>query len=227
MSMFKSIRDLFSGNDWSQEMVDQVCQMLLIGSKMFDYTNGVVIDGKDAKDFQTLLYDRDRRINIYEREVRRSIIKHLSMGSNQNDVPSALVFMNVIKDAERIGDYVKNLYDISNNLVDKSCEKCSFGDFVGGYTSTIKELFPLAITAFGESDEDKANQIISTARGLNKELESKIIELTSSDLSSRDIVCLVLICRFYKRIAAHLSNIATSVVMPVDLMDFFDEPKTS
>ena len=225
MSMFKSIRDLFSGNDWSQEMVDQVCHMLLIGSKMFNYTTGVVIDGKDAKDFQTLLYDRDRRINISEREVRRSIIKHLSMGSNQGDVPSALVFMNVIKDAERIGDYVKNLYDISNNLVDKSCEKCSFGDFVGEYTTTIKELFPETIIAFGESNEDKANHIISTARELNKDLENKIIELTSSELSSRDIVCLVLICRFYKRIAAHLSNIATSVVMPVDLMDFFDAPK--
>jgi len=223
--MFKSIRDLFSGNDWSQEMVDQVCHMLLTGSKMFNYTCGVVIDGKDAKDFQTLLYDRDRRINISEREVRRSIVKHLSMGSNQGDVPSALVFMNVIKDAERIGDYVKNLYDISNNLVDKNCESCAFGDFVGDYTTTIKGLFPDTITAFGESDEDKAKQIILTVRELNKELENKIIELTSSNLATRNIVCLVLICRFYKRIAAHLSNIATSVVMPVDLMDFFDEKK--
>ena len=73
----------------------------------------------------------------------------------------------------------------------------------------------------------KLKMIIRREEGYKKriaELENKIIELTSSELSSRDIVCLVLICRFYKRIAAHLSNIATSVVMPVDFMDFFDEP---
>ena len=29
--------------------------------------------------------------------------------------------------------------------------------------------------------------------------------------------------RFYKRIFNHLSNIATTVCMPVDRMDFYDE----
>ena len=43
------------------------------------------------------------------------------------------------------------------------------------------------------------------------------------DLRSADAVCVVLGLRFYKRIAAHMANIATCVVMPVDKMDFYDE----
>jgi hypothetical protein len=33
----------------------------------------------------------------------------------------------------------------------------------------------------------------------------------------------VLALRFIKRIAAHMANIATTVVMPVDRLDFYDE----
>ena len=33
-----------------------------------------------------------------------------------------------------------------------------------------------------------------------------------------------LTCRYFKRITSHAANIATSLVMPVDKLDFFDEP---
>jgi len=67
--------------------------------------------------------------------------------------------------------------------------------------------------------------VISRARTLAKECEKVIREITASELKTDDAVCLVLILRFYKRIAAHMSNIATTVIMPVDLLDFHDEPE--
>ena len=38
-------------------------------------------------------------------------------------------------------------------------------------------------------------------------------------------VALVLTGRFYKRILGHLANIATSVVVPADRVDYYDEPE--
>ena len=38
-------------------------------------------------------------------------------------------------------------------------------------------------------------------------------------------VALVLTGRFYKRILGHLTNIATSVVVPADRVDYYDEPE--
>ena len=62
------------------------------------------------------------------------------------------------------------------------------------------------------------------ARSLGVQAEQAIREVTLSKMEVCDAVCLVLILRFYKRITAHLSNICTTVVMPVDLLDFYDEP---
>ena len=39
-------------------------------------------------------------------------------------------------------------------------------------------------------------------------------------------VCMVLMLRFYKRLVAHMSNIASTVVMPVDMIDYYDESET-
>ena len=52
----------------------------------------------------------------------------------------------------------------------------------------------------------------------------KIIEeLAKSNLSTNEAVCFTLMARYYKRIAAHLTNIATSVILPLTDLDYFDE----
>ena len=104
---FGSILDLFKRDNWSNELVDKISEMLELGSAMFDYTSGVLVVGNPDSDPQALLYDRDIRINKLERTIRRSVISHLSVRGSRAEVPSALIFMNVVKDAERIGDYIK------------------------------------------------------------------------------------------------------------------------
>ena len=54
----------------------------------------------------------------------------------------------------------------------------------------------------------------------------KIIEkLSKTSLSVNEAVCFTLIARYFKRIAAHLANIATSVILPISELDYFDERK--
>jgi len=92
-------------------------------------------------------------------------------------------------------------------------------------TATIIGLFDSTREGFVESDEAEAGHVIKTAKALGRELETAIREITDSDLATRDAVCLVLVLRFYKRLVAHMSNIASTVVMPLDLIDFYDEPE--
>ena len=40
-------------------------------------------------------------------------------------------------------------------------------------------------------------------------------------------VCFALVARHFKRIMGHLVNIATSVVLPLSDLDYFDERKTN
>ena len=92
-----------------------IMEMLDLGSSMFTYTTGVIIQGDSDADKQEMLYDRDIRINKLERRIRRRVVSHLSVRGTTAEVPSALIFMNVVKDAERIGDYIKNLHEVVEN----------------------------------------------------------------------------------------------------------------
>ena len=68
-----------------------------------------------------------------------------------------------------------------------------------------------------------AGKVIKKAKAEGRAYEEAIRSLTTSDLATNDAICLVLTLRFFKRLVAHMSNIASTVVMPVDLIDFYDE----
>ena len=197
--------------------------MLDLGSAMFEYTAGVVIEGEPDNDPQVKLYDRDKRINRLERKIRRRVVTRLSVSGNEADIPSALIFTNVVKDAERIGDYIKNLHEIADMMPDNP-DRALYREHLAGPAAAITELFTQTRQAFVESDEETAGKVIKMAKAEGRAHEDKIREITMSDLPTRDAVCLVLILRLYKRLVAHMSNISTTVVMPIDLIDFYDEP---
>jgi len=184
---------------------------------------GVVVQGETDSDPQHMIYNRDKRINKLERKIRRRVVSHLSVRGSRAEVPSALIFMNAVKDAERIGDYIKNIYDVVRELMPETADRSLYKDKLCGYADIMRDTMLDTAETFTESDEVRARAIIDIAREQGQALESSIAEITRSTLKTSDAVSLVLIMRFYKRIFSHLSNIASTVCMPVDKMDFFDE----
>ncbi len=221
---FRSILDLFREDSWSNDLVDMIMEMLDLGANMFDYTIGVLVQGEPDKDPQHMLYNRDQRINKLERKIRRRVVSHLSVKGSRAEVPSALIFMNVVKDAERIGDYVKNLHEVID-MMPADPDRKLYQDHLAVPASIITEIFTLTRQAFLESDEELAGKVIKKAKNQGREFEDKIRTITTSDLGTQNAVCLVLAFRFFKRVVAHMSNIASTVVMPVDMIDFYDEPE--
>jgi phosphate transport system protein len=221
---FRSILDLFREDNWSNDLVDMIMEMLDLGANMFDYTIGVLVQGEPDNDPQHMVYNRDQRINKLERKIRRRVVSHLSVKGSRAEVPSALIFMNVVKDGERIGDYVKNLHEVIEMMPDDPDRKL-YQDNLAEPASSITEIFTLTRQAFLESDEELAGKVIKKAKNQGREFEEMIRTITTSDLGTQDAVCLVLAFRFFKRVVAHMSNIASTVVMPVDMIDFYDEPE--
>jgi len=219
---FGSILDLFKQDNWSNYLVGKVMEMLELGTDMFEYTTGVLIEGKEDSDPQKLLYDRDKRINHLERKIRRRVVSRLSVSGQQAEIPSALIFTNVVKDGERIGDYVKNVYEVVA-MMPENADPALYKKWLQEPTDTIKDIFAKVQLAFAESDEELAGSVIKRAKAQGKHYEEMIREITVSDLCTQDAVCLVLTLRFYKRLVAHMSNIASTVVMPVDMIDFYEE----
>jgi hypothetical protein len=65
-----------------------------------------------AADVNDDLRSTDQKVNQLEREIRRELAVHASVFGGI-DTPAVLVYMSIVKDIERMGDYAKNLLDLA------------------------------------------------------------------------------------------------------------------
>lgn len=219
---FKSIMSLFREDDWTAELVERMDQMLHLSGDILAHAVGVVLGTLEDDNPQKEIFKRDKRINKQMIKIRRRIVSRLSMEDSATDVPTALIFMNAVKDAERIGDYGKNIYEIAE-MMPEDADLELFRAWLGPRAERLGELVERTRVAFVDSDDSESARIIADTRQVGRECEDAIREVTATITDVRTAVALVLALRFYKRIASHLSNIATTVVMPVDMLDFHDE----
>ncbi len=219
---FGSILDVFKADNWSNELVGMIDDMLAKAQDMFQYATGVIIEGQPSDASQERIYDQDQQINKLERKIRRRVVSRLSMRGSRAEIPTALIFMNVVKDGERIGDYIKNLHEVGD-MMPTGVDHKLYQDKLGTISADIATMFTDTRQAFEESDEERAGKVIKQAKRRGREFETLIREITVSDLDVNNAVCMVLILRFYKRLVAHMGNIVSTVVMPVDLIDYYDE----
>ncbi len=129
--------------------------------------------------------------------------------------------MSVVKDAERIGDYCKNIFEVGK-FYRGSFPHREYHDPLGQIRDTLQESFAPTKKAFLDEDTQPAKEIVQKLEALGKNCDMIIQQLlcTTGDIPAGEAVAYVLLARHYKRISSHLSNIATSVISPVPLLDF-------
>tara|TARA_Y100000294_G_scaffold17037_1_gene14982 strand:- start:5222 stop:5884 length:663 start_codon:yes stop_codon:yes gene_type:complete len=162
----------------------------------------------------------DRQINVTEMEIRRELVVHASVHGGV-DTPEVLVFMNMIKDLERIGDYNKNIFDLADDGV--SMAEAPDLDQVLGYRDEISSRIALMGELLTTRDEDRARAYIARGDEMRRDFDARIIELLHSTETAMVAVPRALLYRFLKRVTAHSLNVVSAIVMPVDRLDYFDE----
>ncbi len=205
-----------------EQAVDDFLSMIEHSHWMFQRAGDVLWGKAELDTARTEVYQRDILVNKAERAVRKAIISHLAVNP-RSDTAFCLILMSVGKDAERVGDYCKNIMDLPDyhtigedrNQVTQELQRIH---------EAVGKLFPKVVAAFRESDEEAGGELVRAEREVTVPCDDIIEQvLASSGLSNRQAVAYTLLARFYKRIAAHLGNIASSLVMPVHKLDYFDE----
>lgn len=220
------LRDIYrawTGEGILEQTLDEF-KLMIGGSKwMFSVVSRRLWIGEFDEFFCRSVFERDVELNKLERKIRKQIVEHLALNPGQ-DVNYCLLLMSVIKDAERLGDQGKNMIDVSR--IDPEIRAMDADVFVPEFRSVFERIEPLfddAILAFEESDEVLGRRVIETATILKQDLKGLTLRILDADLPSRRAVGYTLTARFLKRIVSHLSNVATSVVMPLHKVDYFDE----
>lgn len=206
--MFREFFQIWKKTGLLNEAVKEVEKMLVIAKDMFNFSLRVLMDKEKEKED---IYQIDQRLNELQINVRRKILEHLSITPKQ-DVTSCLILITIVIDIERIGDYSKNLIELSHaypRLEGKYIER------IKRIEKEIAQLFDETINAFKDADIQLGKEVMERHARLAPLCE-KIVEDLVEDArisSKMGIVC-ALLARYLKRVSAHLKNIASSVVNP-------------
>lgn len=220
--MFKMFFNLWRGGSLVSEMVNEFGEMLDLAKTMFVDITNVLYHGQDLTGMREDFFARDKRINDLESDIRRKIIIHLTQQPGA-DVAAALIMMSVVKDAERIGDYSKNILEVfeATQLLN---DDCTYRNKLLELTKAISIGFDRTKTIFQTSDVQAAENFIKQYLKLGQDCDLTVNSLLEGDDEAESPVAYALLFRFYKRILAHQTNIVSSLTVPVDKLDHHDEP---
>ncbi len=222
--MFANLSRFWKGGAFVAKALEEFKEMLDSTETMYTLVRGRLLEEAQVPGLEEKIREIDKGVNDAQRDIRKRIIEHLSLQPTV-DVNACLLLMSVVKDAERLGDYAKNLYEVTQ-LQDKPMDVELFRRYFDNLDKEVSTLFQLTREAFVESDETKAQMAWGYENKVAKWCDNVVKEVAKSDMSVNEAVCFTLIARHLKRIVAHLVNIATSVVLPLSDLDYYDEKRT-
>ena len=200
------------------ENIEEIIQRMLADDRIvFDLAMSILLDGVDWKTVKREIKATDQRVNDGEREIRRDLVIHASV-VGAIDTPAILVYMSIVKDIERIGDYGKNLRDLGKDGVDLS-EFPAWREL----RDEVSQMIADTAEAFAARDQERATALLVRGDELLDQFDAAVSTLVRGEDDRPHAVGRALAARYLKRIVAHLTNVLSAVVMPIDRLDYFDE----
>jgi len=221
MFNFKELIELWRSDNLLTQALNDSHTMLESTREMLDASVHSLRESNDGE-MKTNVYKADVQINIYEREVRKKVLKHLAITGGTNIIPG-LILTSIVIDIERLGDYTKNIMDLAVEHPKRlQCGK--FEDDVKKIEESVMELFDQVIPAVKETNKELAQSLIKGYWWILKkcdEILDSLIQEADPELKSGEAVTVALYSRYLKRAAAHLINISTSIVNPFEAISFY------
>jgi len=192
------------------EVEGLIRKMFGVAKNIFSASSMALLEQKEL-DFD--LYARDREINDLVVDIRKKLVEHLNI-STSHSVGGELVFLKVITDIERVGDYSKNILDLAKLLKEPFTQKA--------YYKILKDLLPLMESFFDKSEHalfdgavDEATDVIQGHLKVNQVCEKLLEDLISDEeVKAPEGIALALTARYFKRVSSHLKNVASTAVNP-------------
>ena len=223
--MWTKLFQTFRSNRILKRLVEDFGTILDDSRSMYQKILSLLYEGGDVNYAHDFIYETDKRINQAVQDVRRHLVEHLSL-TGVVDLPASLIIMSVLKDAERLGDYCKNLYEVAEHL-DKETVHTAYWERIKTMHYDVLPMFDRVKEAFAVSDKELAQEQMDLMRKVTSVSDELIDELYTAEITPNQAICYALLTRYCKRVSSHLGNIASSVVVPLPLLDFLDEPRES
>ena len=217
--MWKKIVQRFTSDDPIEPITNEFMQMLELTRTMSGLVHPNLFTHNQSKSQTKEVFDLDVQVNKLERSIRKRIINHLNLRSDK--VSYCLLMMSIIKDAERIGDYLKNITEV-DSITHAKISPSPLKEELESVISLVVETLNATPGIIAHEDIAGATKLLQEGRVGAQRCDKLLSDLAQSDLSPAEVTSMVLLTRFHKRLGAHLLNILSSVVMPLHKLDFYD-----
>jgi len=222
MSLFDDIIKIWKSDSLLSQAWDDSISMLKLSHDIF-IKSLESFNLNDTKEEVKALKREDKKINDFQMTVRRKVLTHFSLDTNSREVPNGLILVDMVVDIERIGDYCKNISDLTI-MKKESINYGNLTDEIALIEQEVKTRFSATIDVIEDQDEDLARKLIENYKQRVSSVSDKIVdgivkgkvELDSHSHSAS----LVLYARYLKRIGAHLKNITSTVVNAYDRIGY-------
>jgi phosphate uptake regulator len=219
--MFKKLMAAWRGKTFLNKIVKNFEQMLILGEEIFKNACSVWQGEVSSEKVRDSIYSVDLKINKAEQGIRRRLVEHLAV-EPEVDVAACLVFMSIVKDAERIGDYSKNIFGVAL-LREGGFEEDEWTKALKEIQEGVVEMFVQTRDAFAKATPEAAKPVMEKHHKISLKCEELMRKMAKGEISSNKAVCYTLFARYLKRVSCHLANIASAIVNPVEKIDFVGE----
>ncbi|MFO7299655.1 MAG: PhoU domain-containing protein [Actinomycetes bacterium] len=203
----------------NREVESNLDGMLADCIEMFDLAMSAFFGDVPAADVKEKIWGLDKQVNRRERAVRRELLVRGAVRHAEFEQGLLLAYMAVAKDLERIGDYCKNIWDLANVGVRVSDQPGL--ERMRAEAAKVRGYLTAGRKAFAAQDQDAAHDLIPKLDAAAHEHDRIVFELAKSDQPGSEAVPQALYYRFLKRIVSHMENVLTSIVMPLDRIDYY------
>jgi phosphate uptake regulator len=227
--MFDKLVQIFSESHPMQDIGEQFAKMQIQVRDMIGIASAVYWGRLLSPQERQELYETDVQVNQLQRDIRKALVVHMTGASNA-DVPYGLLIMSLVKDAERLGDYAKNLSEV-HLITDLGAGDLPDGeirDELRKIANFVEMISAQAADVYASGDHERAQALAKEGRAAMNECEEILKKVARSKFSAALAVNITMAARFYKRLGGHQLNILTSVFMPLHKLDYVDdEPPNS
>ena len=222
--MFKQIFEIFKSDSLYEQALVECHEMLDIDLTMFK-ASIQSLRKSELADIDIDIFAMDKKINEFERDVRRKVMTHLAIGGKE-DIGSGLVLVSVVIDIERIGDYTKNIYDLAVNHP-KKLDGEILEDRLVEIENIVFRLVEDSFDAFKHQKIDIARNLMGLYKqNISSQCDSITNDIITGKVEALEIgraTAIALYARFLKRIAAHSRNLISSIVNPFERIGYPEE----
>lgn len=217
--MFSAFRD----EDQLDHIEQQLVAMLASCQDAYRLATSATFGEADVGNAGEQLLALDKDINKMERAIRRELLVHGTVRGAEVDQGLMLTYMSLAKDIERIGDKCKDIWELADMGANLSAGEGV--DELQRHRAHVADLIKQTTDAFADEDAGRVHELIPGIHDDGDRFDSYVAKFVMSDLPAREAAPRALFYRYIKRLSKHLSNVLSSIVMPVDRLDFYNAEK--